>query len=278
MHPQGLAKRSPVGCARADRLLSPGIGQRRPLRAGASDFRVDGPPSDLLMLELPRAGAESSSRLPDEYEDGARRPEVGENRGAGGWRVDRVADSLLGRVAQGDATAMQECIDCYGGLVWSLARRLLLNPIEAEDAVQEIFIELWKNAGRFDSEIAAEQTFVAMIARRRLIDRRRRQSRRLDRAQAVPVDEIDIESDFQGPEQVEMRDGAEQAAEALRQLRPEQQRVLRLSVYEGWSHQRIADHLGMPLGSVKTHVRRGLIRIREMLARRESARAGEVTP
>ena len=84
-----------------------------------------------------------------------------------------VNESILQRVAAGDMAAMQECIDRYGGLVWSLARRLSLSPAEAEDGVQEAFIELWKHAERFDPEVASETTFVSMIARRRLIDRRR---------------------------------------------------------------------------------------------------------
>jgi len=91
-----------------------------------------------------------------------------------------VADpaSILERVAQGDPSAPAECIDRFSGLVWSLARRLCASASDAEDAVQEIFIDVWKSAGRFDPSIASETTFVAMIARRRLIDRGRRRMRR----------------------------------------------------------------------------------------------------
>ncbi|MHC4784427.1 MAG: RNA polymerase sigma factor, partial [Planctomycetota bacterium] len=89
-----------------------------------------------------------------------------------------MAESLLQRVAAGDMAAMQECIDEYGGLIWSLARRFCPSPAEAEDAVQEVFIALWENASRFDDSKGTEVTFVAMIARRRLIDSGRKHQRR----------------------------------------------------------------------------------------------------
>ena len=173
-------------------------------------------------------------------------------------------ESLLQRVAAGDTGAVAECVDTYGGLVWSLARRTLNRPSEAEDAVQEVFIALWKNASRFDPSIASETTFVAMIARRRLIDRQRRNVRRPE-GDAVAVEDLPLSA----PEelkQFELQDEAAKAAAALEQLKPEQRNVLRLAVCHGWPHQLIADRLGLPLGTVKTHVRRGLIRVREELA------------
>lgn len=178
-----------------------------------------------------------------------------------------MAQSLLEKIAGGDVAAIQQCIDQYGGLVWSLARKLVPNQVDAEDAVQEVFISLWKSAERFDPEVASETTFVAMIARRRLIDRRRQLDRRLDSAQATPIEEVDVASNVSSEASVDNSDEAQLAADAIAQLRPDQQRVLQLAVYGGWSHQQIADHLEMPLGTVKTHVRRGLIRVRELLAR-----------
>src|SRR3954470_11204914 len=83
---------------------------------------------------------------------------------------------LLGRVAAGDQQAVRECLARYGGLVWSIARRFEGN--DAEDAVQEIFLDLWRSAPRFDPQLSSEPAFVAMLARRRLIDRRRMRQRR----------------------------------------------------------------------------------------------------
>jgi RNA polymerase sigma-70 factor (ECF subfamily) len=175
-----------------------------------------------------------------------------------------VEKSLLERVGKGDAHAVAECIDHFGGLVWSLARRLAVLPSEAEDAVQEVFVELWKSAARYDPSVASETTFVAMIARRRLIDRRRRTSRRPN-GNAADVDDLPIRAAPDEHDRVELADEVARATEAMQQLRPEQQEVLNLSVCQGWSHQRIAERLCLPLGTVKTHVRRGLMRVRELL-------------
>lgn len=187
-----------------------------------------------------------------------------------------LTDSLLQRVATGNTRAVAECIDQYGGLVWSLARRLLIRPTDAEDAVQEVFIELWKTAHLFDPSIGSETTFVAMIARRRLIDRRRRESRRLE-GDAVPIDEVPIPTAVE-PIEYELQDEAARAARALGVLKPEQRSVLQLAVCEGWSHQLIAERLGLPLGTVKTHVRRGLARIREELGAPNPGSGKEVGP
>ena len=90
-----------------------------------------------------------------------------------------MTSTILQSVADGNAAAVDECLGKYGGLVWSLARRLCPRHEDAEDAVQEIFVEIWRNAAKFDPEIASEATYVTMIARRRLIDRNRRARRGL---------------------------------------------------------------------------------------------------
>ena len=79
--------------------------------------------------------------------------------------------SYLERLADGDTQALEECMTRYRGLVWSLALNYSGNREEAEDAVQEIFLDLWRHAGRYRPEIASEATFIATLARRRLIDR-----------------------------------------------------------------------------------------------------------
>jgi RNA polymerase sigma-70 factor (ECF subfamily) len=165
-------------------------------------------------------------------------------------------------VAQGDDSAVQQCLDEFGGLVWSLARRMLPRGEDPADAVQEIFIELWRKADRYDPAIASEKTFVAMLTRRRLIDKIRKvgrtpRSAALDEAAHVPADD--------GPDLVELSDEASRIRALVEQLSPDQQRVLSLSINEGWAHSQIAESLDMPLGTVKTHVRRGLMRVRELL-------------
>lgn len=185
-----------------------------------------------------------------------------------------MSESLLQRVAAGDTTAVAQCVDQFGGLVWSLARRLV-RASDAEDAVQEVFIELWKKAAAFDPTIASEATFVAMVARRRLIDRRRRDARKHE-GEAAPIDDLPIAAE-EVPNPSELRDEAARAAEVLEKLKPEQRMVLKLAVCHGWPHQLIADRLGLPLGTVKTHVRRGLSRIREELGAESCAGGKEAT-
>jgi RNA polymerase sigma factor (sigma-70 family) len=183
-----------------------------------------------------------------------------------------VAQAILKRVAAGDADAVRECLDTYGGLVWSLARRMLRNTEDAEDVVQDVFVDIWKNAQRFDESLASETTFIAMIARRRIIDRVRYASRRVT---ADSLEDVVTEPSVRADRSMQMSVEANEAAEAVAALRPEQRQVLQLAIVHGLSHQEIADATGMPLGTVKTHARRGLLAAREILglagARKEAA-------
>lgn len=173
-----------------------------------------------------------------------------------------MEQAILQRVANGDREAVEDCLKKYGGLVWSLARRMLRNPDEAEDAVQEIFVDIWKNADRFDESKSSETTFIAMIARRRLIDKIRHSSRRIT---ADSLDDVLQEPFTRADKDMQVSIEASQASEAIRNLKPEQQQVLMLSIIQGMSHQEISEATGIPLGTVKTHARRGLIRVREHL-------------
>jgi len=184
-----------------------------------------------------------------------------------------VNEAILQRIASGDRTAVEDCLKAYGGLVWSIARKMLRDPDEAEDVVQEIFVDIWKNAGRFDSTRASETTFVAMIARRRLIDKIRYSARRIS---ADSLDDVLLEPFTRSDKQMQVSIEAQQAAEAMRNLRPEQQQVLRLSIVQGMSHQEISDATGMPLGTVKTHARRGILQVRELLGLGEKPLTQEV--
>ena len=184
-----------------------------------------------------------------------------------------VSDSLLQRIAAGDGQAVRECLDRYSKLVWSLARRWSDDAGEAEDAMQEIFVELWRSAARFDPGKASETAFITMIARRRLIDRRRRQSRR-PAMQALP-ESIDVADDAEH-DPAERASDVDAARRAFSRLKPDQKRVLELSIYRGWTHTEIAERTGLPLGTVKSHSRRGLQRIRELL-QQDGDRSGRRT-
>lgn len=184
--------------------------------------------------------------------------------------------ALLPRIAAGDQSAVPDCLARYGGLVWTLARRRLGDEQDAEDAVQEVFIDLWRFADRFDPRVAEEITFVAMIARRRLIDRLRRRSRQPVTAACDAATLAAAVADGSGDagRSVELGDEARVAGEHLRGLRPEEQEVLRLSIYDSLSHAAIAARTGLPLGTVKSHIRRGLDSLRRTLAARRGRGGG----
>ena len=176
--------------------------------------------------------------------------------------MNEPENDLLPRIAEGDTAAVSLCLDRYGGLVWSLAKRKLADRQTAEDAVQEIFLKLWEVADRFDPNIAGETTFVAMIARRKLID--------IQRKRQLPVS---TEHEFDGlcgqtsdaATALERQDEASRAAELLRTLPAEQQDVIKLNVFDGLSHSKISEATGLSLGTVKTHIRRGLLKLRKSL-------------
>ena len=157
---------------------------------------------------------------------------------------------------------MRDCIDEYGPLVWSLARRLTRSPADAEDATQEIFLDIWRSAGRFDAAQGSDKVFIAMIARRRLIDRLRKTT---SEPPMDPVDVLDTVAWSDPGTASETSYEAEKAALALKELRPEQREVLELGLLHGLSQSEIAARLGMPLGTVKSFMRRGLIRVREFM-------------
>jgi RNA polymerase sigma factor (sigma-70 family) len=178
---------------------------------------------------------------------------------------------LLPRVAAGDPAAIDACIEKYGGLVWSLARRLSPSMADAEDAVQEIFVDVWRNAERFRQEIAGEATFVAMLARRRLIDRLRKSRREVE---LQPIDEQALQ--YAAPPQpssAELADDTSRATACLEKLRSDERRVLELSIYHGLPQTQIAERIGLPLGTVKTHARRGLLQLRDCMNAQGQLRA-----
>ena len=173
-----------------------------------------------------------------------------------------MSQSLFHRIARGDADAMGRCIDEFGPLVWGLARRLSRTNADAEDAVQDIFTDLWRSAARFDASHGSEKMFVAMIARRRLIDRLRRTK---GEPQTVSDEALMGMAEAPGADSGEVSAEAEAAIRALSELRPQQRQVLELSLLQGLSQSEIASSLNLPLGTVKSFMRRGLIQVRAAL-------------
>lgn len=173
-----------------------------------------------------------------------------------------TSDSLIERIAGGDREAVTLCIDRYSGLVWSLARRFIANRADAEEAVQEVFLELWSNAKRFDPGKSCEATWISLIARRRLIDRARRERRAPDSEPLAAVEHL-LSGD--GHAVIEASAESERVMKVIDSMAPEQRQVIRMSTWLGMTHRAIADQLDLPLGTVKSHLRRGLGRIRAQL-------------
>jgi RNA polymerase sigma factor (sigma-70 family) len=169
--------------------------------------------------------------------------------------------SLLQRVGAGDTGAMLACMERFRGLIWSLVRRSCSNAADAEDVVQEIFISVWRSAHRFDPTIASESTFVSVIARRRLIDRTRQRMRRTTPGPILQ----DVQAELVEAGRCLITEASALAQLAMSKLRPEQQQVLQLSIECGCSHEQISTSTGLPLGTVKTHARRGLQKLRDAL-------------
>ena len=169
--------------------------------------------------------------------------------------------SRLQRIAQGDESAVREVIDEYGGLVWRLARRYLGGAqAEIDDAVQEVFVEIWLAAKRFDPAKGSEAAFIATLAHRRLIDHQRKT---LSRTRAHQASASEAKQDLAVPS---LRSAVHQhyaieIAGHFDEL-PEQERLaLWLAIYRGLTHRQISEATQTPIGTVKTRLRNGLIRL-----------------
>ncbi len=173
---------------------------------------------------------------------------------------------LLQRVAAGDETAVAQVLDTYGGLVWSIARGAFRDRAEAEDAVQDVFIAVWRSASRYDPASASEATFVAMIARRRVIDRIRKAGRRPDTQPIESVGDPGSDTASESPSYAAaVKEESARVLEVIDALDPPQPEVIRHAVLDGLTHVQIAERLSLPLGTVKTHIRRGLAKVRRAI-------------
>ena len=166
------------------------------------------------------------------------------------------SDALIRRLAAGEHPALGEFYDRYAGLVNALALRILRDAAEAEDAVQEVFVQVWRQAARFDPTRGTPEAWLCAIARTRALDRlRRRAVRREEPSATAPPG-------GQSPRTEE----ALAVRKALSTLSDDQRCALELAYYEGLSQSEIAARLGAPLGTVKTRIRTALLRLRQVLA------------
>jgi RNA polymerase sigma-70 factor (ECF subfamily) len=172
-----------------------------------------------------------------------------------GGAMEGSAVSLIERVAAGDQSALNALYDRYAGLVNGLALRILRDPSDAEDVVQDVFVQAWRQADRFDPSRGSPEAWICTLARTRALDRlRRRVSRREEPAEAAP-------GTTATPRNVEIL----AVRKALDELSANQRRALELAYYEGLTQSEIAERLGEPLGTVKTRIRTAMIRLRDAL-------------
>lgn len=170
--------------------------------------------------------------------------------------------SILQRIARNDASATKQCIDTYSKLIWSIVRNAGLHNGEAEDVVQNIFIELWKSADRYDPEVRPEIVFVTMIARRRMIDYLRKKIKEKERLEFC--EELPAMPTYQEDSVANAFD-AGKLTDSINVLSQDEQQVLKLSTLLGFSQSEIASKTGMPLGTVKSHMRRGIQKLQQLL-------------
>jgi RNA polymerase sigma-70 factor (ECF subfamily) len=171
---------------------------------------------------------------------------------------------LLKAIARKDETALGEIYDRYRGILFGLMMRILNNREEAEDVLQEVFLQVWRRAVDFDQQRGRPFTWLVTLARSRAIDRLRSLAARDRVAIAGAREASDRVSDAASDAFHSERRGLVTAA--LAQLPDEQKRALMLAYFDGLTQSEIASRLKTPLGTVKTRMRSGMIKLRQLLA------------
>ncbi|MGA2581710.1 MAG: sigma-70 family RNA polymerase sigma factor [Tepidisphaeraceae bacterium] len=169
---------------------------------------------------------------------------------------------LMRRIADGDAGALTKLYEKFSPTVFAIGLRILRDRQEAEDLLIDVFWEMWDRAGRYDPFRGAPLTYILNLSRSRAIDRRRSRA-----YQERFRNEVENPSSMSGePDPSEESDLAEQrqrVRQALACLDPVQREAVELAYFEALSHTQIAERLNKPLGTIKTYIRQGLIRLRD---------------
>jgi RNA polymerase sigma-70 factor, ECF subfamily len=167
--------------------------------------------------------------------------------------------TLLARIGQGDETAMEAIFKRYGGPVYSVALRVLHDSGQAEDVMQEIFLQLWRNPQAFVLGRGSLGAWLVVVARNRAIDVLRR------RKPTDAVEDVVLAASCDLAAEAERNGIMEKVRSILASLPEEQRKSLELAYFEGLSHTEIASRTGDPLGTVKTRIRLGLMSLRKAL-------------
>jgi len=173
-------------------------------------------------------------------------------------------EELLGRVAQGDEAAFGDLYDQMAPRVLGLVKRLLVDHAQSEEVTQEIFLEIWQSASRYEAARGGASTWILTMAHRRAVDRIRSSQAGRDRDTKIGIRDLAVEYDNVS-ETVETRIEHERVEKAMSRLTELQRQAISLAYYGGLSHSEVADRLHIPLGTVKTRLRDGMIRLRDEL-------------
>lgn len=172
--------------------------------------------------------------------------------------------ALLAAVARGDQDAFALLYDRFAGMVYGVVRRTLRDPAQSEEVAQEVLVELWRTANRYDPSRGGVSTWILTLAHRRAVDRVRSEQSRRDRTERLAATDHRRDHD-EVAEQVELQLEHEQVRAALDTLTPLQREAVELAYYRGYTYREVAEQLGAPLGTIKTRMRDGLIRLRDAL-------------
>lgn len=176
-----------------------------------------------------------------------------------------TTEGLLQRVAEGDHAAFAEFYDRVAPQVYGLIRKVLRDPAQSEEVAQEVLLEVWRTAPRYDPSKSNATTWTLTMAHRRAVDRVRSEQASRDRTERMAAREGGRDVD-EVVEAVESRFETQQVRRALNGLSDLQRQAIELAYYGGYSYPEVAEKLGAPLGTVKTRLRDGLIRLREAMA------------
>lgn len=176
-----------------------------------------------------------------------------------GLQADSADAVLIARIRSGDPQGMAALYDRYSGVVYAVALRVLADPAAAEDVLQDVFMQLWRNPGAFDSSRGSLGPWLAVIARNRSIDALRKRRPECDVEDVVIAVDADLEGAAARSRAVEKIRGA------LGRMPPPQRRALEMTFFEGLTHSEISSRTGEPLGTVKTRIRAGLLALRKVV-------------
>jgi len=171
---------------------------------------------------------------------------------------------LLSQVGRGDEAAFRELYDHIAGWVYGVILRVVRDPSQSEEVTQEVMVEIWRNATRFDPARGSGKAWVMTMAHRRGVDRVRSAQASIERDHKVAAQSVDIAHD-EVSEQVEIRLDRQRVRHLLTELTDMQRQTIELAYYKGFSQREIAEKLDLPLGTVKTRMRDGLIRLRDAM-------------